>query len=104
MAVLDALRRHATRFPCGIFFHGGVFDLLSGTEVRIPDNWERQLEQTSEYWYVDTQAVGVWRNDPLISQQARRREDYLKAMRPTMSVSFVQIGTAYLFSPAIASL
>ncbi|XPT04764.1 hypothetical protein M3J09_013838 [Ascochyta lentis] len=67
-------------FPCGIFFHGGVFDPPLGTEIRIPDEWERCLERTPEQWYDHTSPIEPWQKDPLRSQRAQRREDYVQAM------------------------
>lgn len=67
-------------FPCGIFFHGGVFNPPFGTDVRIPDDWERRLSQTPEEWYDHTRTAESWRTDPLMSQRAQRREDYVQAM------------------------
>lgn len=67
-------------FPCGIFFHGGVFNPPFGTDVRIPDDWERRLTQTPEEWYDHTRTAESWRTDPLMSQRAQRREDYAQAM------------------------
>lgn len=57
-------------FPCGIFFHGGEFDRPLGTELRIPDEWERCLERTLEQWYDKTDSHARWRADPLSSQRA----------------------------------
>lgn len=67
-------------FPCGILFRGGVFDPPLGTEVRIPDDWERCLERIPEEWYDPTVPVEPWQNNPLRSERAQRRVDYAQAM------------------------